>query len=116
MSGTYDVQDVSFEQRGNGMVEVCCSFMTTSVARGCRVTLCMVDSEGAAKECTGATLSRSGSSATFVFEGLVGGTYMITTVEDVEEDGDINEISDLAIFSLQSFFVASSLPVPGERE
>ena len=105
-SGTYDVQSVSVELPGSGRVLVLCVFLAQSSSQGCRVTVCQTDSS---MTCLTEAATRDGGSnlATIMFLGVAEGMYAITLVEDMEEDGSFSSISDLSIFNLVPFALAT---------
>ncbi len=105
-TGTYDVQGVAVEVVGTGAVRVSCSFISNSMARGCRVTVCP-SGQTDISLCSSVTSSRSsGDRAVADFTGLAEGTYFIGLVEDEEAESVFTEIADLSVFNLAPFNVS----------
>ena len=105
--GTYDVQDVSLSLTGQDLT-MFCSYVANSTARGCLVTVCL--RRGAQIDQSSCAVYNSPRSSFFgpVRVSEVG-EYVVTSVADIEEDGTINAIEELAVFHMWDTAVGSTI-------
>lgn len=89
-AGTYDVQAVMLSSPQIGKLDISCTFIETSLAIGCEVTICQEGDNF--NRCQNATVSRNSSTVLNVEMG----TYTITNVSVMEVDGNISPISNIS--------------------
>ena len=85
-AGTYDVQAVMLSSPQIGKLDISCTFIEASLAVGCEVTICQED------RCQNAIIARNSSTVLNVEIG----TYTITSVSVMEEDGITSPISNIS--------------------
>lgn len=110
-TGTYDVQAVTISQQDQGL-QINCSYAENSLAQGCQVTVCLrsIEEEVDFSTCWNFTSQRTSAAGSLPITEM--GTYVITNVADIEDDGSISIIEDITIFGMleASPSISSSLP------
>lgn len=89
-AGTYDVQAVMLSSPQIGKLDISCTFIETSLAIGCEVTICQESDNF--DRCRNAIISRNSS---IVLDVEIG-TYTITNVSVIEVAGIISPISNIS--------------------
>lgn len=93
------MQAVTISQQDQSL-KITCSYVENSLAQGCQVTACL---QHAARDinfstCSNYTFQRTSSA------GLVpiseAGTYVITDVADIEQDGTVSVIGNITVFGI----------------
>lgn len=109
--GTYDVQAVTISQQDQSL-RISCSYAENSLAQGCKVTVCLrAEGEVGFRTCSSHTFQRGSSAEADVVPTNETGTYVITDVADIEEDGSISVIGNITVFG-----VLEAPPLPPEVE
>lgn len=91
------MQAVTISQKDRRLT-ISCSYIENSTAQGCQITVCLQGMGGEANTSACRTIiSRRASPATIIRISDVT-TYVITNVSNVEEDGTVREIGNVAVF------------------
>lgn len=93
------MQTVTISQQDQRL-RIMCSYIANSLAQGCQVTVCLQIMEGEVdfSTCSNHTFQRT-SSAGFVPVSEPG-TYVITDVASIEQDGTTSIIEEISVFGV----------------
>ena len=69
-----------------------------SQATGCLLVVCWSRGQGQEPSCNNYTLQRTPPSYTVRFDEM--GTYVVSEVADIEQDGTVNMVEDISVFGL----------------
>lgn len=96
--GTYDVQAVGISLQDENL-RINCSFIENSLARGCLLSVCLsIVGELDLNTCGNFTVPRTDPAS--VIRLSVVGTYLVSGVADIEQDGSMSAIADITVFGL----------------